>query len=225
MIKSNFAISTTLEERLVELGGVARDRVRAEPAPGTATLNDLLQINECSELALYELIDGCLVEKAMGYEASIVAMAIVRIIGTYVSQNRSGLVSGPDGFFKLLASVRGPDVAYVAVDRLPNGRLPNEPFPAIAPNLVVEVLSPGNTKAEMARKRLEYFLHGIQVVWMVDCTQRTVAVYSSPTQVYSSPTQVQVFGETDLIDGGTALPGFTAPVAEFFRDLDIGKDV
>ena len=80
------------------------------------------------------------------------------------------------------------------------------------------MLSPGNTKAEMARKRLEYFLHGIQVVWMVDCTQRTVAMYSSPTQV-------QVLGETDSIDGGTAVPGFTAPVAEFFRDLDIGRDV
>lgn len=108
-------------------------------------------------------------------------------------------------------------MAYVSVDRLPDGRVPSDPFPAIVPNLVVEVLSPGNTKAEMARKRLEYFLHGVQIVWIVDCTHRTVAVYSSPHEV------VAVLGESDPIDGGIALPGFVANVADFFSDLDIGK--
>lgn len=214
-MKSNFAIATTLEERLVELGGIAPERVRAQPPPGSATLGDLLQVNEERREGLCELVDGCLVEKAMGYEASVVAITIARILGNFVSRRRLGLVSGPDGFFQLISSVRGPDVAYVSVDRLPGGRLPNEPFPAIVPNLVVELLSPGNTKSEMARKRLEYFLQGVQVAWMVDCNQRTVAVYTSPTEVV-------VLGQVDPIDGGIALPGFTAKVAEFFSDLDIG---
>lgn len=214
MMNANFAIATTLEERLVELGGIAPDRVRLEPAPGTATLQDLVQINERREAGLFELIDGCLVEKEMGFEAPIVAAAIIQILRQFVSQHRLGLVSGPDGFFKLISSVRGPNVAFVSIDRLPNGKLPRDPFPAIVPNLVVEVLSPGNTKAEMARNLLEYFLHGVQVVWIVDCAQRTIAVYSSPHEI------TLVAGQSDQIDGGVALPGFTAKVADFFSGLD-----
>lgn len=212
---SNFAIATTLEERLTELGGIAPDRVRTQPPPGTATLGDLLQANDERREGLCELIDGCLVEKAMGYEASVVAIAIAHILRQFVAADHLGLVSGPDGFFKLTSSVRGPDVAYISVTRLPGGKLPGDAFPAIVPNLVVEVLSLGNTKAVMARKRLEYFLHGVQVAWMVDCVQRTVAVYTSPTDVV-------ILGQAEQIDGGIAVPGFSAKVAEFFSDLDIG---
>ncbi|MEL6894875.1 MAG: hypothetical protein AAFP90_02090 [Planctomycetota bacterium] len=49
---------------MIELGGISADRVGHQPAPGTATLRDLFQIN--SNGSLVELIDGALVEKAMG---------------------------------------------------------------------------------------------------------------------------------------------------------------
>ena len=190
--------------------------VRLEPAPGYAKLSDLLKVNESGPRGLYELVDATLVEKAMGLEASIVAMAIGRILGYFVSKNQLGLVSGPDGFFQLLDSTRGPDVAFISRNRLPDGKFPTESYPAIAPNLVVEVLSPGNTKAEMARKRLEYFHCGVQVVWMVDCTHRTVAIYTSPSEWC-------VVKEHEMIDGGDAIPGFTSCVGDFFADLDIGQ--
>ena len=212
----NMAMATTLEDRLIELGGIAASRVRLDPAPGQATLADLIAINESRERGLYELVDGSLVEKAMGYEASVVAMAIAHILRHFVSKNQLGLVSGADGFFRLLTSTRGPDVAVVARERLPGGNFPTQPYPQLAPNLVVEVLSPGNTKAEMARKRLEYFHNSVQIVWMVDCTNRTVAIYTSPSDV-------RVVGEEETIDGGDAIPGFTSPVADFFIDLDIGQ--
>ena len=100
------------------------------------------------------------------------------------------------------------DVAYVSLDRLPGGVFPTQSYPALAPNLVVEVLSPGNTKAEMTRKRLEYFHHGIQLVWIVDCEHRSVVVYTSPADF-------TVLGEQDIIDGGQALQGFTVSVTDF----------
>ncbi len=56
----------------------------------------------------------------------------------------------------------------------------------------------------------------LDVVWMVDCLNRSVAVYTSPSAV-------QVLGETDTIDGGSAVHGFTARVSDFFADLDIGQ--
>lgn len=212
----NMGIATTLEDLLVELGGIAACRVRLDPAPGQATLADLLAVNESSERGLFELIDGSLVEKAMSFEASVVALAIARILGMFVSKHRLGLVSGADGFFRLLSSTRGPDVAFLARERLPGGTFPTQPYPQLAPNLVVEVLSPGNTKAEMARKRLEYFHSGVQIVWIVDCTNRSVAIYTSTSNV-------KVVSEEESINGGDAIPGFTSTVADFFVDLDIGR--
>lgn len=214
-VNSNAAVARTMADFLTNLGGIAPGRVAARPALGHATLADLMAINESNEPALHELVDGVLVEKAMGFEASVVALAIARIIGAFVAQNRLGLVSGAGGFFQLDSSVRGPDVAFVSADRLPEGVFPKEAYPKLSPNLVVEVLSPGNTQAEMTRKRLEYFHSGAQLMWIVDCTFRSVAVYTSVSEV-------TVLDETAMIDGGNALPGFTAPVADFFSDLDIG---
>jgi Uma2 family endonuclease len=69
----------------------------------------------------------------------------------------------------------------------------------------------------MSRKRIEYFHSGVRLVWMVDCADRSVAVYTSPSAV-------RILTEEDTIDGGDVLPGFTSPVAEFFVDLDIEMD-
>lgn len=85
--------------------------------------------------------------------------------------------------------------------------------PAAAGNLAAEVLSPGNTPAEMARKRQEYFGAGVVLLWEVDPVARTVAVYAAPDQ----PT---ILGEADTLDGGAVLPEFTLPLRELFAELD-----
>ena len=215
-MSQNDALATTIEDHLVELGGISAARVLLDPAPYQATITDLIRVNESNDNGLYELVDGTLVEKAMSYEASVVAATVLFVLKKFLSAHRLGLISGADGFFKLSSTTRGPDVAFVAWNRLPGGVFPTQLYPSIAPNLVVEVLSPGNTKAEMARKRLEYFHAGVELVWMVDCTHRSVAVYTSPSDV-------RVFGEDDAIDCGNVLPDFTSPVADFFVDLDFGQ--
>ena len=119
--------------------------------------------------------------------------------------------------FQLLANVvRAPDVAFVSLKQLPQGRFPTDAFPPLAPELVVEVLSPGNTKAEMSRKRIEYFHSGTQLIWIVDCDNRSVTVYTSPGAAV-------VYHVKDTLDDGAVLPGFSSPVADFFVDLDLGK--
>jgi len=217
-MSTNAALAITMQDHLTDLGGIDASRVLLNPPPGQATLADLISVNESSNHSLYELIDGTLVQKAMSYKASVVAIAIGRILGFFISKYRLGLVSGADGFFNLQSSTRGPDVAFVARDRLPGGVFPTQVYPKITPNLVVEVLSPGSAKAEMARKRLDYFHAGVQVVWMVDCANRSVAVFTSPSDV-------RVLGEEEVIDGGEAVPGFIARVGDFFADLDIGQPV
>jgi Uma2 family endonuclease len=207
------AITESMAERLQELGGITAERVRTTPAPGTASLDDLIQFNDHSK-PLCELIDNTLVEKAVGFEASVVAATIIRTLGEFVSRQRLGIVSGADGMFRLLpSSVRGPDVAFLSRNRFPGGEFPQSAYPNLAPDLAVEVLSPGNTKAEMMRKRIEYFHSGVRLVWIVDCRSRSVAVYTSPVDV-------TVLGEEATITGGDVLPEFTCAVADFFQDLD-----
>lgn len=207
------AITESMAERLQELGGIAAERVRATPAPGTARMDDLIRFNDHSK-PLCELIDNTLVEKAVGFEASVVAATISALLRNFVASHRLGIVSGVDGMFRLLASsVRGPDVAFLSRDRLPGGQFPQSAYPALAPDLAVEVLSPGNTKAEMMRKRIEYFHSGVRLVWIVDCRSRSVAVYTSPVDV-------TVLDEEATITGGDVLPEFACAVSDFFQDLD-----
>ncbi len=210
---SNAAVASNLAERLIELGGISPDRVRMTPTPGTATIDDLIHANAHTS-PLCELVDHTLVEKAVGFKSSVVALTIGRILGTFVAPRKLGVLSGSDGMFRLIvSSVRGPDVAYLSRARFPGGKFPKEAYPSLSPDLAVEVLSPSNTKAEMFRKRIEYFHSGVQLVWMVDCVDRSVAVYTSPDSV-------RVLTEDQTIDGGNVIPEFTCLVADFFADLE-----
>ena len=206
------SVPSTLEHQLQELGGIPANRVLQNPSPGTATLDDLIRVNATSQ-HLCELVDGTLVEKAMGYKQSVVAVAISTILRVFVLKNQLGLISGADGFFQLQSTTRGPDVAFVHRDRFPQGKLPFEAYPSIAPNLVVEVLSEGNTRGEIHRKRLEYFHAGVQLLWIVDLANRTVAIYRTSSSY-------RIVGEDDLIHGDEVLPGFECKVQDFFVDLD-----
>jgi Uma2 family endonuclease len=204
----------TLADLLQHLGGIHPNRVRFRPAPGTATAQDVVAIHD-REGRLYELVDGVLVEKAMGWSESLLAGALIEVLRGFVRPRNLGLITAPDGMVRLAADlVRIPDVAFISWERLPNRRVPTEPIPHLAPDLAVEILSPGNTPGEMARKRQEYFRAGVQVVWQIDPRQRTV-------EVFTTPNQSTVLSETDILDGGTILPGFTLALSELFAELDV----
>ena len=83
-----------------------------------------------------------------------------------VSAEDDIIVVGEAGMMRISQGlVRIPDVSFVSWDRLPEGKVPSEPIPALAPDLAVEVLSQGNTAKEMNRKRREYFEAGVRLVW------------------------------------------------------------
>jgi Uma2 family endonuclease len=204
----------TLADLLEQLGGIAPERVRFRPAPGTATEADVLAIRNSPERRLCELVDGVLVEKAMGFGESLLACALIEILRGFVRPRNLGLVTGEAGMMRLVAGlVRIPDVAFISWARLPNRRVPTEPIPDVAPDLVVEVLSAGNTPGEMARKRQEYFSSGVQVIWQVDPRVRTV-------EVFTASEQSTVLHEAQTLEGGTVLPGFTLSLQELFGELD-----
>lgn len=204
----------TLADLIAYLGHIDLHRVRLHPAPGTATEQDVHAIHN-HERRLFELVEGVLVEKAMGFQEACLAIALGSILRAFVRPRNLGLISGADGMMRLASGlVRIPDVAFVSWDRLPGRRMPTVPIPALAPDLAVEVLSAGNTPDEMARKRHDYFTAGVRLVWIVDPVARTVAVYTAPDDA-------MVLAETALLDGGEVLPGFTLPLQELFAELDL----
>lgn len=203
----------TLADLLVRLGGVPLDRIRFHPPPGTATVQDVIDVAQ-REGKLCELVEGVLLEKTMGYNESTLAGFLLSMLNAFVIPRNLGLVTGADGTVELMPDlVRIPDVAFTSWDRLPGRRRPTDPIPQLAPNLAVEVLSRSNTPGEMAAKRQDYFAAGVELVWEIDPQPRTV-------QVYTAPAQSITLGARDTLTGGVVLPGFTLAVQELFAELD-----
>jgi Uma2 family endonuclease len=198
---------------LERLGNVPPERVLLSPSPGHATEADLIAANS-DRSRLCELVDGVLVEKAMGYLESLLAIFIGGALNDFVLPRNLGLVSGPDGLMRLFPGlVRIPDVAYACWERFPDRCVPREPIPDLAPDLAIEILSQSNTSKEMARKRLDYFTAGVRLVWIIDPSQRTAHVFNAPEQFVS-------FDASGTLDGGNVLPGFFIALVELFSILD-----
>lgn len=203
----------TLDDLLEHLGGISPSRVLYRPLPGTATEADLILAN-AGKRGLFELVDGVLLEKGMGYVESAIAGLILALLRAFVVPRNLGIVTGADGMMRLFPGlVREPDVAYVSWNRVPGGRYPTEAIASFAPDLAVEVLSRSNTKAEMARKRREYFAAGVRLVWEVDPRSRTV-------NVYHAPDESTLLDITMTLDGGDVLPGFFLPLLDLFGELE-----
>jgi Uma2 family endonuclease len=194
-------------------GAIPLDRIRFDPWPGTATADDVQEIH-AHEKRLFEMVDGILVEKTMGLIESFLAMEIGRLLGNWVKPRKLGLVAGEAGMMRLTSGrVRIPDVSFLTWDRLPGRKAPREPIPELVPDLAVEVLSSSNTKQEMDDKLREYFRCGVRLVWYVDPSSRTVAVYTSTEQPLTLSAE-------QVLDGGQVLPGFTLSLKELFGELD-----
>lgn len=200
----------TLADLVRQIGDVPLDRVRLHPPPGTATRADVLRLADGEPKHLCELVDGVLVEKAMGHRESRLAVILAQKILNYLEEHDLGIVAGSDGPHELSDDlVRFPDVAFIPYENIPDGADPDTPMPDWPLGLAVEVISRGNTKAEMARELRDYFAHGARLVWYADPARRIV-------HVYTAIDQVNTLGDDDELDGGDLLPGFRLSIREWF---------
>lgn len=199
----------TVADVLAALGDIPPERVMFHLRPGKATERDLLK-NDRMGCPPCELVDGFIVEKAMGQEESILGVRFGRYLDEYAESNDLGYVSGADGLVRLFPGlVRGPDLAFFRWRR-PRARvIPNEAISSAVPELAVEILSKSNTREEMDRKLLEYFRAGVRLVWIVDAKHRTVRVHTSATTFID-------LKDGDALDGADVLPGFRLPLAKLF---------
>jgi Uma2 family endonuclease len=204
----------TFADVLARVGGVPPERVLTTPAPGTATPADLLDPAVVRGRAC-ELVDGILVEKAMGSHADGIGAWLLVQICNFASLQNLGKVFGAQGGFEAGGlTVRMPDASFYRWDSVADPAELDHPSTAFVqqpPDLVVEVLSPGNTAAEMATKLSEYEQFGVRLVWYVDPEAKTVAVYPK-----GKARRLQLLTEADTLNGGKVLPGFALPVKDIF---------
>jgi Uma2 family endonuclease len=194
--------------RLSRYFGVAPERLILHPRPGMATEDDLLYVNAHDRFC--ELVDGVLVEKAMGFYEGLLAVVLIRYLSEFVIRHKLGIVVNGDSNLRLFPGlVRLPDVSFISWDRLPGRKVPTVAVADLAPDLAVEVVSRGNSKKEMERKLDEYFRYGVRLVWMVYPKKKTV-------DVYTSRADKRTLRENDTLDGGDVLPGFALALAELF---------
>jgi Uma2 family endonuclease len=200
----------TVAELLERLGDIPPERILWKPYPGTATEQDVIAAEGALDKRLCELVDGTLVEKAVGQYESRVGAILLHFIETYLDTHDLGICYAADAMLRIVPGrVRLPDVSFVCWDRLPNRELPAEAIANLVPNLAVEVLSAGNTRREMEGKRRDYFQGGAQLVW-------EIAPKTQSARVYTSPDSFQEIGSDGALEGGAVLPGFALPLSRLF---------
>ncbi len=105
----------TVAELLKKHGGIPAERVLLDPPPGTATEKDVLAVERQGRIC--ELVDGVLVEKAMGLAESYLALCIAFFLQGFLQQHRLGFLAGEDGAPRLWPGlVRITDISFISWD-------------------------------------------------------------------------------------------------------------
>jgi Uma2 family endonuclease len=171
------------------------------PPSATLSADDLMRLNLADKRA--ELVRGVLVvREAAGYRHGAATNRLAKLITDHVDAHDLGRVLAAETGFKLTSSpdtVRAPDIAFVRRERRPDPEPPG--FLEIPPDLVVEVLSPGDGPGEVLAKVGDWLSAGTRLVWVVDPVRRRV-------RVYRADGRESVAAEDDVLGGEDVLPGF-----------------
>jgi Uma2 family endonuclease len=154
----------------------------------------------------------------MGRRSVGTASEIQIILGSFVKANRLGAIATelPINCFPWLGHHgRRPDVCFFDRNRLPEGFASDDHI-TVAPNWVAEVLSEHDNAMEVDEKLEEFLRAGVDVVWIVNPSTRTV-------RVHRRDGGAALYHEGDTIDGGATFPGFQATVGDLFPQPSLSK--
>lgn len=177
----------------------------------TEAFLEFAQLPENAEKRL-ELIDGMIYEMPPSSRRNTVtAMRVGRFVGNFVDERGLGYVTGADGGFELRpGTVRQPDVAFIAQERVSN--LEGVTFSG-APDLVIEVISPSESSRDVLDKVRLYLETGARIVWTMYPDVQIVDAYQLNE---NGSLVVDTFGVDDVLNGDPVLPGFKLAVKDIF---------
>jgi Uma2 family endonuclease len=173
------------------------------------TPEDLLKIDD---RPMPELVNGQLVERAMGQRSDEVAAVFLFFIAQFIREHKLGRFNGASAGYQIFPDdpdkVRIPDASYTRIDRLKAG-VSAIGHSRIAPDLVIEVISPNDTGEAIEEKINDYFAAGVPLIWVAYPESRVVQVHRKD----GSGTRLTT---ADTLSGEDILPGFALPIAEVF---------
>jgi Uma2 family endonuclease len=156
----------------------------------------------------YEVVDGELVVVSpAGFRHEEVIAKLIMRMGSFARDRGLGTVLGSDLLYILPSgNRRGPDVSFVSASRI-TAETRARPFPRMAPDLAVEVVSPNDRPRRILDKVGEYLESGVRLVWVIDPQKRRAVAYRSMTET----TEIAADG---ALDGGDVLPEFQCPLTD-----------
>ncbi|MFO0889838.1 MAG: Uma2 family endonuclease [Isosphaeraceae bacterium] len=184
------------------------------PGAGTSaggfTPEDLLTMPDAGR---FELIGGNLVERHMSALSSFVAAQLVILLGAHCREHQLGWILDSEVGYRCFpwkpGRLRRADVSFIAAARYSVAQLSREGQVSIAPDLAVEVISPGDEVSELNRKLSDYRRAHVRLVWVIDPEARIVDVHALDGTLAR-------LREGDELSGGDVIPGFRCPVAAVF---------
>lgn len=162
----------------------------------------------------YELFNGEITMSPAGFNHGDICITIATALKNFARPRRLGKVCDGQTGFRLAhgsrrKTVLSPDVSFVSRRRV-EAMIAPEKFFEGAPDLAVEVLSPGDARPAVEEKIRLYFLNGSRLAWIVDPFSKQIEVRGPEGVVV-----IKAMGER--FDGGEVLPGFKLPVREIFE--------
>jgi Uma2 family endonuclease len=162
-----------------------------------------------------ELVEGRLITMSPpGFGHGLCGGRLHVALSLFVRRRRLGLVLPQGTGFRLKSdpdTVRAPDVAFVSTVRIQPGPVPSSYWDG-APDLAVEVLSPGERRLDVEAKVREYLACGARAVWVVRPRTRTVSIHHADEPGVT-------FAEQDTLEDPVVLPGFKYRLRQLFEDL------
>lgn len=162
---------------------------------------------------LRELVDGQVVEwDVTTLQHGFFLTALSRLLANQVWDLDLGLVVGGDPLVRVLGSefdARGPDIAFYARHRVPRDLTPSST--GVAPDFVIEVLSPSDRAAQVQQKIHDWLRAGVRLLWYVNPETGLTAIYHAGTVAYVP--------KEERLDGADVIPGFSLRLQEVFDKL------
>ena len=170
-------------------------------SPVIMTAEELHRVNypdKCIELVRGRLV----VKEPAGYRHGRIVARVAKVLTDHVDDNALGEILAAETGFTLFRdpdTVRAPDIGFVRRGRVP------DPVPSgyaeLAPDLVVEVLSPDDRPGQVLAKVGDWLEAGVKLVWVVDPERRLA-------HIYRADGSESVIDDAKMLDGEDVVPGF-----------------